>query len=207
MVLAAFSPPPRVPAEAHTESPPAWIEGGCAAAVARPSVDPAVADATARHKARRQLTRAAAQRARVWLRRNASRKQHAASRACRPKRSPNCRWRGSRACALACSTCRISPFVDPAIAEGTVGTARTGSLPEPPRNAPASGCARTPYASSAPPRVGGEVLRGGSVIGHRAVRGFRDLSWSLLGYTDYACEMALLSSETRPHREPNSASS
>ena len=36
--------------------------------------------------------------------------------------------------------------------EATADAARTGSLPEPPRNAPSRGCARTPYASRTPPR-------------------------------------------------------
>jgi len=58
-------------------------------------------------------------------------------------------------------------------------------LAEPVLNARSSG-SRNAYASSTLLRVGGEVVRGGGVIGHRAARSFRDLSWSLLGCTDYA---------------------
>ena len=60
-------------------------------------------------------------------------------------------------------------LVDPAIAGATADTERTGSLPDPPRNAPSSGCALTPCASSPPlRRRAGRSARGISAGADRA---------------------------------------
>jgi len=58
-------------------------------------VAPAIAAAAAVTERTGGLPATTAGRALVWLRRNAQRRQHAASRACRPKRSRNFRRRGS----------------------------------------------------------------------------------------------------------------
>jgi hypothetical protein len=84
---------PGVPAEALAEFPPAWGErGGLFGWHSSPFIAPAIAATeqlpdTERH---RQLARTAAERA-VSLRRNAVRKQPAASRASRTKASRNLR--------------------------------------------------------------------------------------------------------------------
>jgi len=96
--LSASSSPRRERAtEALAESPPTCIERGrrhgfgCRSS---PLDRSSHRRGGCRHRAR---TSAAAERARGWLRMNALRKQHAASRACPPKRSQNCRRRGSSA--------------------------------------------------------------------------------------------------------------
>jgi len=77
MPYASSTPPRARAAEALAEFPPAWI-GRDRAVLA------GVARSGCRRGAHRQLGRTAAERALVWLRRNALRSEHAASRGVPP---------------------------------------------------------------------------------------------------------------------------
>jgi hypothetical protein len=106
-----------------------------------------------RHVARRQLARTAAERARAWLCGNALRKQPAASRACRAKRSRSFRRRGANAGGqFLAAVARLWP-IQPS-PKWLPPRRAPAALPAPPRNAPAAALAEFRWRGSSAARRG-----------------------------------------------------